>query len=240
MTGWHEGTLVSFDIESTGVDVETARIVTAALVTIDPVTGQKNTRDWLVDPGIEIPAEATAVHGVTTEDAREYGVPAADAVYEIAHAIDAGYTNGGTLIVYNAPYDLTVLDREMTRHGIDVGPGTMVLGPVVDPLCLDKHFDRYRKGSRKLVNVAKHYGVDLSEEDAHGAFADALAAARVAWKLARVYPQLAAMTHEQLYAAQAGWYREQQASLAEYFARQGKTEPVNTEWPVRARIEAVA
>jgi DNA polymerase-3 subunit epsilon len=234
MTSWHERILVSFDCETTGVDVETDRIVTAAVITINPRTGDVDTREWLADPGIDIPEGATAVHGITTEMARSGGRPATEVVGAIAAALDAGWQAGATAVVYNAPYDLSLLGREMTRHDVILpGGGRLQLGPVVDPMCLDKHYDRYRKGSRKLVDVARHYDIHLSEMDAHGAAADALAAARVAWKLARKYPELGAMTHEQLHTAQVGWYREQAISLARHFASQGKTEHVPTEWPIR-------
>jgi DNA polymerase-3 subunit epsilon len=230
MTGWHERILVSFDCETTGVDVETARVVTAAVVTINPRTGDVNTQQWLADPGVEIPDEAAAVHGITTAMARADGRPAREVVIEIAGALYAGWRSAGaTVVVYNASYDLSLLDRELLRHGY----GGLEIGPVVDPLCCDKRYDRYRKGSRKLVDVARHYGIELSELDAHGAAADALAAARVAWKLARKYPELGAMTHKELWDAQAAWYREQATSLARYFASQGKTEHVPTEWPIR-------
>jgi DNA polymerase-3 subunit epsilon len=236
MTGWHERTLVSFDCETTGVDVETARIVTAAVVTINPLAGSVDTQEWLADPGVEIPEQATAVHGITTEMARAGGRPAAEVVAEIAAALDAGWRAGGTVVVYNASYDLSLLGREMARHGVQrVQPG-----PVVDPMCLDKQYDRYRRGSRKLVDVAKHYGIVLSELDAHGAAADALAAARVAWKLARVYPELGAMSSDDLHTAQVGWYREQAISLGRHFASQGNHEPVPTEWPIRPVLAEVA
>ena len=66
---WHEGTLYGFDVESTGVDVFTDRIVTATVVKIEG--GQlADQRSWLVDPGISIPEAATKVHGITTERAR--------------------------------------------------------------------------------------------------------------------------------------------------------------------------
>lgn len=235
-SGWHDRRLVSFDTETTGVDVETDRIVTAAVVTIDPLAGAVNKREWLMDPGIDIPAEATQVHGITTETARTAGRPAAECVHEIRKALWEASAAGATVIVYNAPFDPSLLDRELARHDLvglgPVGPGAP-LGPVVDPLCLDKKFDRYRRGSRKLVDVAKHYGVELSELDAHGAAADALAAARVAWKQAQIYPEIGAASADELHAAQVGWFRTQALGLAEYFARQGKTEDVSTEWPVR-------
>lgn len=241
--GWHERRLVAFDTETTGVDVETDRIVTAAVVTIDPLAGAVNKREWLLDPGIDIPAEATEVHGITTEMARTAGRPAAECVHEIRKALWDASAAGATVIVYNAPYDLTLLDRELARHDYvglgPVGSPTAPIRAVVDPLCLDKKFDRYRKGSRKLVDVARHYGIVLSELDAHGAAADALASARVAWKQARVYPQIGAASVDELHAAQVGWFRTQAQGLAEYFAKQGKTEQVSTEWPIRAAREAV-
>lgn len=240
---WYERTLVSFDIESTGVDVETDRIVTAAVVTIDPLEGAVHKQEWLIDPGVDIPAGATAVHGITTEMARTAGRPAADCVHEIRKALWEASATGATLIVYNAPFDLSLLDRELARHDLvglgPVGSPTAPIGAVVDPLCLDKKFDRYRKGSRKLVDVARHYGIELSELDAHGAAADALASARVAWKQARVYPQIGAASVDELHAAQVGWFREQALGLAEYFRREGKAEKVSTEWPIRAAREAV-
>lgn len=236
MTGWHERILVAFDCETTGIDVEQDRIVTAAVVTINPLEGSVDTRQWLADPGIDIPAEATAVHGISTEMARADGRPAVEVVGEIAAALSAAWRAGATVIVYNAPYDVSLLDREYRRHwGEEIEPG-----PIVDPLCLDKHYDKYRKGSRKLVDVARHYGIELSELDAHGAAADALAAARVAWKLARVYPALGAMSHDQLRAEQVAWYREQALGLAEYLRQQGKTEHVPTDWPIRPVPTAVA
>jgi DNA polymerase-3 subunit epsilon len=226
---WHENTLVSFDLETTGVDVETARIVTASIVTIDPLAGSIDQAEWLADPGVEIPAEATAVHGITTEMAREAGRPAAEVCKEIASTLFAAWHAMHPVIVYNASYDLSLLDRECRRyHGDGVWHGS-----VVDPLVLDKHYDRYRRGSRKLIDTTRHYGIVLSDQDAHGSSADALAAARVAWCLAKRYPELAGMRLPELHAHQEEWHAEQAAGLQQYFDRKGIREHVATEWPVR-------
>jgi DNA polymerase-3 subunit epsilon len=226
---WHERPFVAFDLETTGTDVETARIVTAAVVTVDPATGAKDVREWLADPSVDIPAEATAVHGITTEHARQHGEPAADVVWAIAGALTTAWLKLQPVVIYNASYDLSLLDREMRRHGV----GELDPAAVIDPFVIDKHYDRYRRGSRKLTATAAHYGVPLSEDDAHGATADALAAARVAWRLARVYPELAAMRLQELHAHQIEWHAEQAASLQEHFRRKGSTEIVPLEWPVR-------
>jgi len=68
---WHTDPMVAFDLETTGVDPETARIVTATIVRIHGA--EVTSREWLVNPGVDIPAGATAIHGVTTEHARASG-----------------------------------------------------------------------------------------------------------------------------------------------------------------------
>lgn len=225
---WTQRTLVSFDTETTGTDPETARIVTAAVVTVDPLAGSIHTDEWLIDPGVDIPAEATAVHGITTQMAREGGRPAAEAIPEIASALAAAWMHLFPVIVYNARYDLTLVDRELRRH---TGEGLWT-GAVVDPFVLDKHYHQFRKGSRKLVDVAAHYGVTLGAEDAHGAAADALASARVAWKIAKAYPECATMRLPELHGHQEAWAAEQAAGLQAYFDRKGIREHVSTEWPM--------
>ena len=76
MTHWYEGPLASFDTETTGVDVEQDRIVTAALVTQSSAGGPLLRRDWAADPGVPIPAGATAVHGLTDAWVAGHGRPA--------------------------------------------------------------------------------------------------------------------------------------------------------------------
>ena len=109
---------------------------------------------------------------------------------------------------------------------------------LVDPLVIDKHMDRYRKGSRKLVDTARYYGVELTEAEAHTAYGDALAAALVARKLGEKYPAVGSMTPFQLHTAQALWYAEQAASFEAYLRRQGKNDTISREWPVRTAVSA--
>ena len=82
MTGWATGPLVAFDTETTGLDMDADRIVTAYV-------GDGSTRglSWLVDPGVAIPAKATAIQGITTDEARAHGRPAAGAIGEIVDAL---------------------------------------------------------------------------------------------------------------------------------------------------------
>ena len=174
--------MLAFDLETTSANPKEARIVTSALVRIDGRDVQKV--EHLADPGIEIPEEATNVHGITTEKARAEGRPHEEVLKDTVEAIKAAWEDGLTLIVYNAAFDLTVL-RSLT------GDFT-VTGPVYDPYVIDRVSDKWRKGKRTLGAVCEHYGVELG--NAHEATADALAAARVAWKQVRQhYPNLAQM-----------------------------------------------
>lgn len=235
---WHTEPLLGFDLETTGINVETARIVTAATIDWKPGdstdTLADRARPWLSDVGgMPIPAEATAVHGVTTEQARANGRPAADVANEVADVLAAALTTGIPVVAMNGRYDFTVLDRELRRYGLRtlqerVG-GDTTPGPVIDPYILDKQADKWRKGSRKLEDLAAHYGITLAA--AHTADADALAAVQVAVAIAEKYPQL--QVHpEQLHVWQIRWAAEQAASLQAHLRRMDPYVVVDAEWPL--------
>ena len=212
--------MLSFDLETTGVDPRTAKIVTSAAVTIRGK--DRDDVELLADPGIEIPEAASKVHGITTEYAREHGRPHDEVLAETIERVRKGWEEGATLIVYNAPYDLSVLRA--------LEPSFTVDGPVFDPLVVDKEKRKFQKGKRTLEVVAAHYKVPL--DNAHEATADAVAAARIAWKLTREYPELLEMTSDELMLAQSTWYYEAQVSLQAYFEKQGKSTSVNSSWPI--------
>ncbi len=224
---WADGPLAAFDIESTGTDVENDRIVTASVVTIEGATPR--VRSWLANPNVDIPAGATAVHGITTEHAAAHGDDPRRVVAEIAHALTDAWSLGMPVVIYRAPFDLTMLDRELRRYGYD---GLMIGGLVINPLVLDKALDPYRKGSRKLVDTARHYRITLTAEDAHTSTGDCLAAARVAWKLTRAFPGIGALSTDELMAFQVEAARQQALSLQRHLARQGKPEVIDPSWPI--------
>jgi len=228
MTNW--GRLAVFDLETTGIDVESARIVSACVAVLEPDGSVVDRWDWLADPGIEIPEGASAVHGITTERARALGRPAVDVIGEITQTLRVLVGLGIPLVVYNAPYDLTLLDRECRRHGrTPLAPPTLV----IDPLVLDKAVDRYRKGKRTLEVTAELYGVTL--DDAHDAGSDAIAAGRVAQSLARAYPEELDVSPADLHGRQEVWFAEQAASFADYIrtVKGDDTYVSNESWPLR-------
>ncbi|EQD44431.1 DNA polymerase III subunit epsilon, partial [mine drainage metagenome] len=159
-------------------DPQEARIVTAYLGLVEHGLPSEG-RSWLADPGVEISEGATAIHGITTAFARQHGLPSQETVDAVARGICGYLAMGIPVIVYNAAFDFTLLDRECHRHGLP-GLAEMLGGPVrpvIDPLVLDKQMDRYRPGKRTLTAACAHYGVALGR--AHDAEVDALAATGV-------------------------------------------------------------
>ncbi len=228
MSTWSDH-LAVFDLETTGIDVETCRIVSATVAILNADGTVVERVDWLVNPGIEIPAGATNVHGITTQHAIDHGQLAAEAVAEIVVVLRDHLSNGLPVVAYNAPYDFTLLDREAKRYGIHplVAPG-----PIVDPLVIDKAVDKYRKGKRTLEVTSAFYGVALTE--AHDAGADAIAAGRVAQAIHRAHGATLPTTLDELHALQITWYRQQAESFQEYMRRGRDPEfQADTMWPLR-------
>lgn len=250
---WWQQPLVGFDIESTGVDPESDRIVTAAVVMVGPqrsANPEDNAARWLSvtrfgwiaapAPGVVIPQAATAVHGITTAHALAVGRPAARVVQEIGIVLAEHVAEGRPLVAMNAPYDFTMLDRELLRHGHRTLAELAGQEPlVVDPLVLDRQVDRYRRGKRTLTALSEHYGVRL--DGAHEAAVDALAAVRVAHEIAERHPAIGGASLADLHAAQVGWAGEQADGLRQYLARQGRDAPgVHGHWPLIPRQEVTS
>lgn len=220
-----------FDLETTGIDVRSDRIVTAHVGVLDATGTVVEARSWLADPGIEIPPAAQAVHGISTAHAREHGRPAREVVAEVCAALSALFAAGVPVVAYNAPYDFSLLRHEASRRGI---PPIENPSPVIDPLVLDKAFDTYRRGKRTLSVVAEHYRVALGA--AHEAAADAVAAGRVALALCDRYGDRLPAAVAELHTNQIAWARSQAESLTEYFVRIGRIDPqdpVDGRWPIR-------
>lgn len=224
---WHESIRAGFDLETTGRDPRTALIVTATLVMVDEQGRAASSAEWLVDPGVPIPAEAAEVHGVTTERAQAEGMPAAQGVAEITETLRDLFAAGIPVVAFNGVYDFTVMDREARRHGLT----PLEARPVIDPFVLDKQVDRFRKGKRTLSAVSEHYGVTL--ENAHTSAADALAAVQVADALAAQYEQLRVAPAD-LHERQVRWKAEQAESFEQYLRRKDPQATVSRHWPVEA------
>lgn len=261
MTPWHLARMCAFDLETTGVDVESDRIVTAAVIGVGGGHGTEP-RTWLADPGVEIPEGAAKVHGITTDVARAKGRPAADVVEEITAALADSLVPGVALVGHNVGgYDLTLLDRECRRHGLKTlserHPDGLIW-PVLDTSALDKQVLPFRRrvsktqGARQLITLASVYGLRWDEDEAHGCEYDALQAARVAWRIGQLahtpreqwpdhirsertalFHQLADLDLEALHHRQIAWAKSQAAGLEKHFRKSDPTAVVDGSWPLR-------
>lgn len=231
---WHLGPMLGFDLETTGVDVEQDRVVTAALVYIEPGYHRGN-QTYLVDPGIDIPESAAAIHGITTEKARADGQQPTEILPAIVGALADAVKAGVPIVTMNGKYDLTLLDRDCRRNGVEpLSNVVTAITPVIDVLVLDKHLDPFRKGKRNLGALCAHYGVKL--DNAHNSAADALAACRLAWVMAKRNPKLR-VPLDKLHANQIGWAQSQHAGFANYRRTQGQPLDASEtgQWPIKTR-----
>jgi DNA polymerase-3 subunit epsilon len=222
-------TLGVFDLETTGIDVESSRIVSAHIGVLNSQGELVEQWNWLANPGVEIPVGASAVHGITTERARAEGRPASEVVAEIIDVLTSLFDRGLAVTIYNAPYDLSLLYHEAVRYGLDP---LREPAPIIDPLILDKAIDRYRKGKRTLEAAAEVYDVPLV--DAHDASADAIAAGRVAQAMARLHPEELGVDARLLHQRQVEWSAEQSADFQDYMRRTHNPDFTTSGlWPVR-------
>ncbi|MER7198009.1 3'-5' exonuclease [Streptomyces sp. NPDC056656] len=241
MTCWYEGPLAAFDTETTGVDVESDRIVSAAIVVQDAAGSRPRVSRWLVNPGVPVPAGATEVHGLTDEHLQRNGRWPAPVMEEIARLLGEQAAAGRPLVVMNAPFDLTLLDRELRRHRASALGRYMESSSlcVLDPRVLDKHLDRYRKGRRTLTDLCAQYEVEL--EGAHDAAADAQASLDVVRAVGRRFAsRLERLSPAELHTLQAVWHAAQARGLQAWFARSGNPETVDPAWPMRTELREAA
>lgn len=191
---WAALPVALLDVETTGREATTDRIVELGIVIgrAGEIVARKG---WLVNPGIPIPAEATAVHHISDAD-----VAAAPTFAEIAREV-LGLLEKAVPAAYNADFDRGFLLAECGRAGIAPGDGSP---PALrrdvdwlDPLVWARELQSGER-SRTLGEVARRLGIDL--ENAHRATDDAEAALRVLYAFghdARMPRSYAALVQEQ-------------------------------------------
>jgi DNA polymerase III epsilon subunit family exonuclease len=173
-----------FDCETTGTTPGVDEIVSLAVVRLDAETHEIGRYARLVRPSRPIPADATAVHGITDED-----VAGAPLFAELAHEL-AATLDGAVFVAHNAPFDLAMLEHAFAAAGLEYRPAgvacTLEAFRLLDPLA-ENH---------RLESICERRGVPLA--DAHTALEDALAAAallRVLLMYERVAPETVELDH---------------------------------------------
>ena len=228
---WRESEILGFDLETTGVDRFSDVPVSFALVTFAAgrVVGA---RSRLIDPGREIPAEALAVHGISTARARAEGVPLRRAVEQIAAVLVAASARGVPVAGMKLDFDLTIVDaqcRVLDGRGLQERGWR---GPVLDAVVIDRRFDRFRSGRRTLVDLCDHYGVSI--EAPHEASADARAAVGVLRAMCARFPIVGYAAPSLLHRWQMAWHRQWAAEYSRWRQDNGLAPlaPDEFEWPI--------
>lgn len=209
---WHEETLCVADTETTGTSLHD-RVVQVGVVRFErgvPVASWSS----LVWAGVEIPEEATKIHGIKTSD-----VANAPAWYELIPDL-ARLARGAHPVAYNADFDKRMFMSEMNRFAADL---TSISIPIfrpgvrwVDPLVWARSIDRFEKGGNKLVTVCTRRGIALPK--AHDAVSDAEAAGKVLWAMRH---EIGDMTISELLRQQQVLADAQERRFAAWRARQG-------------------
>jgi len=167
--------LAVFDIESTGMNRRTDRIIDLAIIKLLP-DGRRETHEYRFDPERPIPPETTAIHGITDADVK--GCP----VFKQKAAELADLLKGCDLAGYNVlGFDIPLLAEEFAHAGINLD--------VESRRVFDAQRVFHKKVPRDLTAALAFYCGEL-HVDAHGALGDVEATLRVMeGQLAR-YPDL--------------------------------------------------
>jgi len=222
---WLTRPLVGFDLETTGLDVFGDRPVSYAFI------GDEIDEYHLVDPGIPIPSQATKIHGITNEQAQADGLSYREAMERISRRLQQCSENGYVIVGMNLQYDFSLTETCCRELGL---PTPSHLEPfVADVLVIDRHFDPFRSGSRRLGYLCEHYGVKL--DGAHNSRVDALASLEVVKAQAERYPALASLEPDELVECQREWHQTWLANYRKWCDRNGQRQPTLGEdsWPVR-------
>jgi len=164
-----------FDLETTGTNVAKDRIVEISILKVFP-DGKKLSKTWLVNPGIPIPAEATAIHGISDEKVANKPPfkSISKEVYQMVKDSDLGGYNSDR-------FDIPLLAEEMLRAEVDFDMKNMVS---VDVQTI------FHKMEKRTLEAAYKFYCDKELKEAHSAEADTLATYEVLLSQLDRYPEL--------------------------------------------------
>jgi DNA polymerase-3 subunit epsilon len=171
---------IVLDTETTGLDpYQGHRLVEIGCVELVNGIPSGRTFHRYVNPERDMPAEAHAIHGLSTEFLRDKPLFADIADDLIVFLGDA------PLVIHNAAFDIGFLNAELDRAGrLSIGRDRMV-----DTLLLARR--KHPAGPNRLDDLCARYGIDNSRRTKHGALLDAEI-------LAEVYVELIGARQAQL------------------------------------------
>ena len=167
--------IVFFDLETTGINIAKDRIVEISVLKVYP-NGKEEQKTIRVNPGMHIPEEASAIHGIYDEDVKD-----APMFKHIAREL-AHYIEGCDLGGYNSNrFDIPLLAEEFLRAEVDFD---MSKRKFVDVQTI------FHKMEQRTLSAAYHFYCDKCLEDAHTAAADTMATYEVLMSQLDRYPDL--------------------------------------------------
>lgn len=149
--------IIFFDLETTGTNINTDRIVEICYIKVYP-NGNEESKTMRINPTIPIPAEASAVHGIYDKDVAD-----CPTFKQVAQNI-ANDMEGCDLAGFNSNrFDIPVLAEEFLRAGVDIDLGRKKF---VDVQVI------YHKLEQRTLSAAYKFYCGKNLEDAHSALAD--------------------------------------------------------------------
>jgi len=167
--------LVIFDLETTGINIASDRIVELSALKVHP-DGQEEWLTMRINPGIPISPEATKIHGITDAD-----VANAPHFKDVARKI-ASFLEGCDLAGFNSmKFDIPVLCEEFLRVNVDFNPARH---RYVDVQVI------FHKKEQRTLSAAYKFYCDRELENAHSARADTAATYEILKAQLDRYPDL--------------------------------------------------
>jgi DNA polymerase-3 subunit epsilon len=167
--------IIFFDLETTGLDIANDRIIEIAYIKVYP-NGNEESFTYRINPERPIPAESTAVHGITDEDVKD-----CPTFKQMANKIAADF-KGCDLAGYNsARFDLPMLAEEFLRADVDIDLSTRKM---VDVQTI------FHKKEQRTLSAAYKFYCEQDLVDAHAAMADTKATYEILKSQLDRYPDL--------------------------------------------------
>lgn len=164
-----------FDLETTGINITSDRIVEISILKVHP-NGKEESKTWLVNPEMDIPKEVTEIHGISNEDV--IGKPSfkalAKEIYNMIKDSDLGGFNSNR-------FDIPLLAEEMLRADVDFDMKNRM---AVDVQTI------FHKMEQRTLSAAYKFYCDKSLENAHSAEADTIATYEVLKAQVKRYSEL--------------------------------------------------
>lgn len=177
-TGFDQAVVV--DVETTGLDPKSDRIISVAMIRAGFGDLRKNpnnlsgeTMDTMIDPQCRIPKEASLVHGITDRDVADKG-PFSDVAQSLRDFI-----GDLPIIAHNASFDKSFLSAEFRRAGVKTLSRNK-------SYCTMRRFQEFNHGRRRgsrLEDVVEVMGVEGRKSKTHNAVEDT----RMAWQVAGLF-----------------------------------------------------